>query len=304
MLKGQNILSSQQFDKETLLSLFETAKSMEEVLDSGEQSSLLAGRVMATLFYEPSTRTRFSFETAMNRLGGRVVSNADMMATSSAKKHETLWDTGKVVSQMVDLIAMRHPEKGAVSKLAEGSDVPVLNAGDGPGDHPTQGLLDMYSIWKYKNSLDGLTVGIIGDLKHSRVLRSQCQMLSHFDVKLVLVSPSELALGDDIKSGLRNFEEVEDISSVVADLDLISVNRIQEERFPSQEEADKHRGKFVISEELMKNAKKDAVILCPLPRMEELPKEIDSDIRAKYFEQVHNGVAARMALLLHVFGVN
>lgn len=304
MLKGQNILSSQQFDRETLLGVCGTAAEMEKILESGKQSDLLAGKVMATLFYEPSTRTRFSFETAMNRLGGRVVSNADMMSTSSAKKSETLWDTGKVVSQMVDVIAMRHPEKGAVAELAEGSDVPVLNAGDGPGDHPTQALLDMYSIMKYKGTIDGLTVGIIGDLKHSRVLRAQCQMLSGFDVKLVLISPQELALDEDVKSGLKNFEEVESIADVIVDLDVISVNRIQEERFPTQEEADKHRGKFVITSELMKSAKEDAVILCPLPRMEELPKEIDDDPRAKYFDQVHNGVAARMALLAHVFGIN
>ena len=222
---------------------------MQEALEKGEKLDLLAGKMMATLFYEPSTRTRFSFEAAMGRLGGKVLSNADMLKTSSAKKSETLWDTGKVVSQMADVIAMRHPEKGAVAQLAEGSDVPVLNAGDGPGDHPTQALLDMYSIWKYKGGLDGLTVGIIDEL------------------------------------------------------DVIAINRIQEERFESQQQADSYRGKFVLSKELMGQAKEDAIVLCPLPRLEELPKEIDEDPRAKYFEQVGNGVAARMALLLHVLGV-
>ena len=303
MLKGQHILSSEQFDKESLLALFKTAREMQEALEKGEKLDLLAGKMMATLFYEPKTRTRFSFEAAMGRLGGKVLSNADMLKTSSAKKSETLWDTGKVVSQMADVIAMRHPEKGAVAQLAEGSDVPVLNAGDGPGDHPTQALLDMYSIWKYKGGLDGLTVGIIGDLKHSRVLRAQCKMLSQFDVKFKLVSPADLALEDDVKSKLNDAQEFENIADVIDELDVISINRIQEERFESQQQADSYRGKFVLSKELMGQAKEDAIVLCPLPRLEELPKEIDEDPRAKYFEQVGNGVAARMALLLHVLGV-
>ena len=276
---------------------------MEKVLadaKNGKQSDLLAGRIMATLFYEPSTRTRFSFEAAMLRLGGRVLSNADMMQTSSAKKSETLADTGKVVSQMADVIVMRHPVAEALHELAEGSDVPVINAGNGSEDHPTQGLLDAYTIWKEKGGVDGLTIGIIGDMKYSRVLHSQVLLFSQFEkVKFVFISPEELRLPEELKKGV-DFIETENLADAIGDLDVISVNRIQEERFESQAEAEKYRGKFVVRPEFLGSAKKDSIILCPLPRREELPVEIDSDPRAKYFEQVENGVAVRMALLKKV----
>lgn len=304
-LKGQHILSSSQFDKKTLLELFEEAVVMEHVVKEaagGKQSEILCGKILATLFYEPSTRTRFSFEAAMLRLGGRVLSNADMMGTSSVKKSETLCDTGKVVSQMADVIVMRHPEARALHELVRGSEVPVVNAGNGPEDHPTQALLDAYTIWKEKGSLDGLVIGLIGDLKHSRVLHSQVLLLRQFgSVKFVLVSPKELVLPDAFKSGI-DFVESENLEEVIGDLDVISVNRIQEERFASQDEAEKYRGKFVVRKEFLEQAKKDAIILCPLPRREELPVEIDSDSRVKYFEQVENGVAVRMALLKMVLG--
>lgn len=301
--KGQHILSTKQFDKGGLLEIFDEAKKMEKVIEDskkGKVSDLLAGRLMATLFYEPSTRTRFSFEAAMQRLGGRVLSNADMMMTSSAKKSETLWDTGKVVSQMVDVIVMRHPVAEALHELADGSDVPVLNAGNGAEDHPSQALLDSYTIWKEKGGIDGLVIGVVGDLKHSRVLHSQILAFNRFEgVKFVLISPGELKLPEELKKGV-DFIETENLADVIADLDVISVNRIQEERFASQAEADKYRGKFVVKPEFLKEARKDAIVLCPLPRREELPVEIDSDPRAKYFEQVGNGVAVRMALLKKV----
>lgn len=305
--KGQHILSTKQFDKNGLLAFFEVVKKMEKVLEDavihGKQSKLCEGKILATLFYEPSTRTRFSFETAMLRLGGRVISNFDMLKTSSAVKMETLFDTGKVVSQMADVIAMRHPEVGSVAELARFSDVPVINAGDGSGDHPTQGLLDVYTIWKEKRKLNGLTVGIIGDLKHSRVFHSQCEILKFFNVNFVLISPKALSLPDKFKKEIGKFVEVEDLSKVIDDLDVISVNRIQTERFQSEKEAEKFRGKFVVSSSIMKKAKKDAIILCPLPRREELPMEIDNDPRAKYFEQIKNGVCVRMALFCEIFGV-
>lgn len=314
--KGEHILFTQQFDKEELLSLFAEAKKMEKVIadaKKGKESKILEGKIMATLFFEPSTRTRFSFEVAMLRLGGRVVSNPDMLNTSSLKKMESLEDTGRTIAEMVDVIAMRHPEMGAVAKLAKASRVPVINGGDGAGDHPTQGLLDVYTIWKEKGRLEGLTVGLIGDLKYSRVLHSQVILLSKFKgVKFVLVSPKELKLPAELKKEIsRNitgvnhlpgdtFVEVENLASVIADLDVISVNRIQTERFSSEAEAEKFRGKFVVSREVMKKAKKSAIIICPLPRREELPTEVDADPRARYFEQVKNGVAVRMALLKKV----
>ncbi|MEK7672473.1 MAG: aspartate carbamoyltransferase [Patescibacteria group bacterium] len=304
-LKGQHILSTKQFDKKSLLGLFAEAKKMEKVVDSakkGKQSKILEGKIMATLFYEPSTRTRFSFEAAMLRLGGRVLSNADMLMTSSAKKSETLFDTGKVVSQMADVIAMRHSQAEALHELAAGSDVPVINCGNGPEDHPTQALLDAYTIWKELGKIDGLTIGVIGDLKHSRVLHSQVLLFRQFKgVKFVFISPKELALPLDLKEGI-DYVESDDLAKVIGELDVISVNRIQEERFASQKEADKYRGCFIVQVEFLKKAKRDALILCPLPRREELPVEVDKDFRAKYFEQVGNGVAVRMALLKEVLG--
>ena len=290
-LQGQHILKVEQFDKDTLLSLFELAKEMEGVKD-GDQ---MKGKLMATLFYEASTRTRFSFEAAMLRLGGNVLSNADMNETSSAKKMETLYDTGKVVSQMADVIVMRHPEAGKVEELSKGSDVPVINGGDGSNDHPTQALLDLYTMWKHFGKIDALTIGFVGDLKNSRVLRANAKMLSLFDVKFVKVSPEELKFSIDVPG-----DETDDLSSVIADLDVLSINRIQKERFENPEDAEKHRGKFVLSKEILAKSKDEMIVLCPLPRMEELPVEIDGDAKCKYFEQIGNGVAMRMALLSKV----
>lgn len=297
----ENILSTKQFDKVKILALFEQAKRFEE--EGG--GDLLKGKVMATLFFEPSTRTRFSFEIAMHRLGGSVVSNADMMTTSSIKKQETLFDTGKVVSQIVDVIVMRHPEAGSVAKLAEGSDVPVLNAGDGSAEHPSQGLLDLYTIWKEKGTLDGITVGMVGDLKYGRVPHSECDLLRHFDVKFVFVAPEALQMPKDIVESLENEgAEVKsggNLEELIGEMDVISMTRIQEERFESREEYQKYAGSYVLDENLMKMAKEKAIVLHPLPRVDEIDVAVDQDLRAKYFEQVGNGVFVRMALLSSVF---
>lgn len=299
--KGQHILSTQQFDKEGLLSLFNEAKKMEKLVKSGKFGKEMEGKIMATLFYEPSTRTRFSFEAAMLRLGGRVVSNADMMQTSSVKKLETLEDTGKVVSQIADVIAMRHPEPGSVALLSKYSDVPVINAGDGSNEHPTQALLDLYTIWKEFGKIDGLTIGMIGDLKNSRVQHSQFGLLKHFKVKFVLVSPKGLEMpGAILKEMGANAKVVETPEEMVKEVDVISVSRIQKERFVSDREYKKFVGIFVVDEELMKKAKKHAIVLQPLPRVEDIAVEVDADPRARYFHQVGNGVAIRMALLKKV----
>lgn len=292
--KGQHILSTKQFDKDGLLELFEEAKRMET--EGGD----LSGKLMATLFYEPSTRTRFSFEVAMNRLGGMVISNADMMTTSSHKKRETLEDTGKVVSKMVDVIVMRHPEAGSVAKLASKSEVPVINAGDGSSEHPTQGLLDLYTVWKEKGTLDGLIWGMVGDLKNSRVFHSQADLLRHFDVKFVLVSPEGLEMPTDYING--EYRESKELAVVISEMDVISSNRIQEERFANPEEAEKYRGAFVIDEVMMRGAREDAILLNPLPRVDEIAVGVDDDPRAKYFDQVERGVYVRMALLKKVLG--
>ncbi|MBI5754171.1 aspartate carbamoyltransferase [Candidatus Peregrinibacteria bacterium] len=305
--QGQHILSTQQFDKKSLLSLFAEAKKMEKVVKSGPDVKSgsssrfgrdLKGKIMATLFYEPSTRTRFSFETAMLRLGGGVVSNADMMQTSSIKKLETLEDTGKVVSQIVDVIVMRHPESGAVALFAQHSDVPVINAGDGSNEHPTQALLDLYTIWKEFGKIDGLTIGMIGDLKNSRVQHSQIGLLKHFKVKFVLVSPRGLEMPSAILKEMgASAKVVLTPEDMVETADVISVSRIQKERFVSEREYKQFVGSFVVDAALMKKAKKNAIVMQPLPRVDDIAVEVDSDPRARYFEQVRNGVAVRMALL-------
>ena len=238
-------------------------------------------------------------------LGGLVISNYMMNETSSVKKRETLFDTGRVVSAYADVIAMRHPEAGTVAELAKGSLVPVINAGDGPADHPTQGLLDLYTIWKNFGRIDGLTVGMIGDLKNSRVQHSQCEMLKHFKVKFVLCSPKGLEMWKEIVEELHrkklNVQVVNDLKKFVGMVDVLSVSRIQKERFVSEREYKKFAGTFVINAQLMKFAKKLAIVIHPLPRVDEISVDVDDDPRAKYFEQVKNGVFVRMALLKKIF---
>ena len=313
--KGQHILTAEQFDKKGLLALFEKVREMEEVLvgqravsDGGKSKGFektLDGKIMATLFYEPSTRTRFSFETAFLRLGGKVISGADMMNTSSAKKKETLYDTGKTLSQLVDVIAMRHPEPGSVDELASGCSIPVINAGDGPHQHPTQGLLDIYTIWKnFEGKIDGLKIGMVGDMKHSRVAHSLCEFLKYWNVEFVFVSPEELKMPEVVVEELKGEDlkvlETTDLDGTIGEMDVILTTRIQEERFSSADEAEKHRGMYVFDSEMMEKAKADAILMNPLPRVDEITTDVDYDPRAKYFDQVGNGLAVRMALLAMV----
>lgn len=353
--KGADILTTKQFDKVGMVQLFRRALEMEKVIDGqrgvdgdgGEWgkrkvakkgkdkagfSKLLDGKVLATLFFEPSTRTRFSFETAFLRLGGKVVSGADMTGTSSIKKKETLYDTGRVVSELVDLIVMRHPEPFSVNELARGvrdgggkrtrgvegeeqargadgvdAVVPVINAGDGANQHPTQALLDVYTMWKEAGGkLDGLTIGMIGDLKNGRVPHSQCDLLKNWNVNFVFVSPKALKMPWEVKDDLavagREFYETEDLEEAIGVMDVICATRIQEERFNSAKEAAKYRGVYVIDAGVMKKAKKKAVLLHPLPRVDEIAVEVDVDGRARYFDQVANGLAIRMALMAMLMG--
>ncbi|MBI4975716.1 aspartate carbamoyltransferase [Candidatus Peregrinibacteria bacterium] len=301
---GQHILTSGQFDKEGLLSLFEEAHAMQKILEKGKKSSVLDGKVLATLFFEPSTRTRFSFESAMLRLGGSVISNADMMQTSSLTKMETLYDTGKVVSKMADVIVARHSTGGAVSEISRGSEVPVINAGDGAFEHPTQGLIDVYTIWKEKGRLADLTVGLVGDLKFGRVPHSQCKLLKHFKVKFLCVAPKGIELPEEMVLELKDsgceVEFAENLEQAISEMDVIGMTRVQKERFSGESEYKKYAGSYVLDGEVLKKAKKDAVIIHPLPRVNEISVEVDSDPRAKYFGQVRNGVALRMALLKKV----
>ncbi len=297
-----HLLSSRDLSKNEILRFFKKADKFLPTVLEKKMLKLASGKILATLFYEPSTRTRFSFETAMIRLGGSVISNADMNSTSSSKKGETLFDTAKMVSTFADIIAVRHPTSGAVADFAKGSSVPVINGGDGAGDHPTQGLLDIFTIWKNFGKIDGLTIAMVGDLKNSRVVHSQCEYLMHFKkIKFILVSPEALKLPNELVSRLKKngfeVEETAHLEEVIGKCDVLSDTRIQEERFESKAEYLKHNGVYILTTELMKKAKKDMIVIDPLPRVNHIDPKVDSDPRARYFEQVANGVAIRMALI-------
>jgi aspartate carbamoyltransferase catalytic subunit len=303
-----HLLRAGDITKEEVLAIFAKADEFLPTVKEKKSLNLAEGKILATLFYEPSTRTRFSFETAMLRLGGKVISNADMGATSSAKKGETLYDTAKMVSTFANIIAMRHPEKGSVAEFARGSNVPVVNGGDGAGDHPTQGLLDIYTIWKKFGKFEGLTIGMIGDLKNGRVPHSQCEFLKNFPgIKFIFVAPAELQMPDEIVAELKDagfdVEMTEDLSALISEMDVIADTRIQQERFSSEAEYLKFKGVYILDAAMMSKAKKDAILMHPLPRVDEIAVEVDNDPRAKYFEQVENGVAVRMALIAKLLGL-
>ncbi len=298
----KHLLSSADLSRDDLMAIFEEAEKMLPIARQEESSELMKGKVLATLFYEPSTRTRFSFETAMLRLGGSVISNFQMNETSSAKKGETFFDTGKVVSRFADVIAMRHPESGTVASLAEGSEVPVLNGGDGPNDHPTQGLLDVFTIWREFGKVDGLTIGMVGDLKYGRVPHAQCELLKNFSgLKFVFVSPEALKMPAKIVEMLREVGhevvETEDLDAVVPELDVLALTRIQGERFESEEEYLKYKGVYQVGREQIANSREGLIVMHPLPRVDELSTDLDDDSRSRYFDQVTNGVAVRMAVI-------
>ncbi len=304
----QHLLSSQDLSHEQILSLLARAAEFLPTVRDRKRLTLAEGKILATLFYEPSTRTRFSFETAMLRLGGQVISNADMGSTSSAKKGETLFDTAKMVSSYADVIAMRHPEMGSVAELAKGSSVPVVNGGDGAGDHPTQGLLDLLTIQQELGRLDDFTVAMVGDLKNSRVVHSQCEFLMHFkNIRFLLVSPEGLKMPADLVAKLREkgFEvsETDSLESVMGECDVLSDTRIQQERFASEEEYLKYNGVYILTPALMAKAKEKMIVIDPLPRVNHISPEVDSDPRAKYFVQPTYGVAMRMAILATLLGL-
>lgn len=260
----------------------------------------LRGRLLATLFYEPSTRTRFSFEAAMYRLGGQVLSAENAARASSAAKGEALEDAIRVISGYADAIVLRHPEVGAVERAARAAEVPVVNAGDGPGHHPTQALLDLYTIKKELGRLDHLRVGLAGDLRNGRTARSLALLLSRFPGnELLLISPPALRMGADILALLEHerVEETADFTAAIPGLDLLYQTRIQAERFDTSEEYERYRGVYVVSVETMHRLPEHAIVMHPLPRVEEIDPLVDLDPRAAYFRQARNGLWVRMAVL-------
>ena len=264
--------------------------------------------MLATLFFEPSTRTRLSFEAAMYELGGHVIGFADAMS-SSASKGESVADTVKVVSCYADIIAMRHPKEGAPLVAANNASIPVINAGDGGHNHPTQTLADMLTIYREKGHFDNLTVGFCGDLKFGRTVHSLITALSNYkNVKIVLISPEELKLPSYIKKDVINkngmeYVQTTDLESVMGDLDILYMTRVQKERFFNEEDYLRLKDSYILTPEKLKNAKEDLKILHPLPRVNEISVAIDDDPRACYFKQVLNGKYMRMALIMKLLEV-
>ena len=289
-------------DRPLIEQLLERAAAFER---DGSDRAPLRGRLLATLFYEPSTRTRFSFEAAMYRLGGQVLSAENAAGASSAAKGESLEDTIQVVTGYADAIVLRHPEVGAVERVARVAKVPVLSAGDGAGQHPTQGLLDLYTIKKELGRLDHLRVGLAGDLRYGRTARSLALLLSRFPGnELVMISPAELRMGTDVIDQLKDQRVVEtdDFDAAMAGLDVLYQTRIQAERFASADQYERYRGVYVVSLEVMRRLPEGAILMHPLPRVGEIDPMVDADPRAAYFRQAHNGLHVRMALLDRILG--
>ncbi|MDP4008326.1 MAG: aspartate carbamoyltransferase [Candidatus Peregrinibacteria bacterium] len=304
--KGADILSTKQFSREDLEKIMEVARGMERYAFKEQTSDLLKGYVMASLFYEPSTRTRLSFETAMKRLGGDVVTAVGMQF-SSLYKGETVHDTGKTIENYVDVIAMRHPDQGSVDEMANAASVPVLNAGDGPGQHPTQALLDLYTIFEEKGKVDGLTIAMSGDLKYGRTVHSLCYLLGHYNVKMIFISPDELRMPEKVTSYLDehnvSYEETEDFDGVIAaGVDVLYCTRIQRERFLDNAEYERLKSVFILDKAKAMTGKSDMTIMHPLPRVGEIKEDTDELPGAAYFRQARNGVTVRMALLAMVLG--
>lgn len=298
MDKLKHVVESQQFDKETLDRLFELA----DILRDDPTRYMLPGKVMASLFYEPSTRTRLSFESAMLRLGGRVISTENAKEFSSFSKGESLEDSIKVISGYADIIALRHFEIGAAKRAAAASSIPVVNAGDGAGQHPTQALLDLYTIQRHFPEVDGLTVAMVGDLRYGRTTRSLCYLLGRFfKVNIIFVAPNICRMAEDIKSFLDKqncqWEELE-FEKAVSMADCIYMTRVQKERFLHMENYEKAANRYQINNSSLPRIKENAIVMHPLPRQKEINPEVDDDPRMIYFEQAQNGVWIRMALIL------
>ncbi|MGY5859807.1 MAG: aspartate carbamoyltransferase [Candidatus Thorarchaeota archaeon] len=304
MGKLRNLISIHDFDREQIDEILDVAASMESV--SVKRGKDLESKIMAVLFFEPSTRTRLSFESAMLRLGGSILGFAEAGTSSAGGKGETLADTIRTVERYADIIVMRHPLDGSARVAAEFSSIPVINAGSGSEEHPTQALLDLYSIKKLKGKIDGLTISLCGDLKYGRTVHSLGMGLSHYDVKIKLVAPQQLrmkpAIIDEMKRAGVEVEQVDDVKDAIEDVDVVYMTRIQKERFPDIREYDKVKGKFRIGSGEAELLRDDAIVLHPLPRVDELSANLDDLPQAKYFDQVYNGVILRMAVLKMILG--
>jgi aspartate carbamoyltransferase catalytic subunit len=299
-LANKDVLRADQFSVDEIDLIMETARGYAAALERGEVLDRMRGKVLSTLFYEPSTRTRLSFEAAMHRLGGRVISVAEAKS-SSASKGESLHDTIKTVEGYADVIVLRHPQMGAADAAARATDVPVINAGDGAGQHPTQSLLDLYTILEEQGQVDGLTVALVGDLRNGRTVHSLADLLANYDVRFQFVAPDELRMPREIVERLEakgiSIAETEDLADVIPTADVLYMTRIQRERFENPADYDRLKDAYVVTRAALRSAKKTAIVMHPLPRVNEISTDVDGLPGAAYFRQAANGVPVRMALL-------
>lgn len=305
-LIGRDIVSIGDLDKGEIRAVLDQATAYELALTQGERLRALDGRVLATVFYEPSTRTRLSFESAMHRLGGAVVSVAEAKSSSSAAKGETIYDSGRMLESYADVIVQRHPAVGSARALADAASVPVINAGDGTGEHPSQALLDLFTIERERGTLDGLTVAMVGDLKNGRTVHSLSKALAHWKARLILCAPRALSMPADLVADLRGrglvVVETENMPAALGQSDVAYVTRIQQERFEAVEEYMAYKGVFVVSAAALAGAKPGITVMHPLPRVDEITTDVDALPNAAYFRQARYGVYVRMALLAMVLG--
>lgn len=302
MKEKQSLVSIHDFTKEDILRIMELAADFE----ANPDQRLLYGKVVASLFFEPSTRTRLSFESAINRLGARVIGFSDMNNTS-VTKGETLHDTIKVISNYCDMIVMRHPVEGAARYASEVSRVPVVNAGDGANQHPSQTLLDLYSILKTQGRLDNINIMMVGDLKYGRTVHSLLEALSHFKAEFTFVSPPELQMPTEYKMQLYergiSYYETADMMERMGMADIIYMTRVQRERFSDVMEYERVKNAYILHNGMLADTKPNMRILHPLPRVNEIAPDVDNNPKAYWFQQTENGVYTRMAIMAYLFGV-
>lgn len=300
--KGRNIISIRDLTKDDILTVLKTAKKME----NQSFANLMHGKILATLFYEPSTRTRLSFESAMKRLGGEVLGFANA-SVSSAAKGETIHDTMKMMEGYADVVVIRHPVEGTARRAGESGNMPVINAGDGANQHPTQTLLDLYTILKAKGTLENLNIGFVGDLKYGRTVHSLAHAMSLFKAKMTFISPEMLKMPKgqlaELKEAGIDFKQVTSVEGNCKELEIMYVTRVQRERFPDPLDYEKVKDAYIIDKTFIDHFSKDLRIMHPLPRVNEIAKEIDDTPYALYFEQAKNGIPVRQALLALVTGV-
>ncbi|HQP61702.1 MAG TPA: aspartate carbamoyltransferase [Anaerolineaceae bacterium] len=302
---GWDILSVKQFNRNDIQYIFEVAHEMSGMVRRVGTFDLLKGKILTNLFYEPSTRTSSSFTSAMERLGGSVIP-INEVRYSSVSKGESLPDTIRTLECYADVIVLRHPEMGSAALAAQYARKPLINAGDGAGEHPTQALLDLFTISEELKRLDGLTITMVGDLKYGRTVHSLARLLTLFDVKINYVSPEILRMPAEIMAEVADSDtpqaEYRDLDPVLAESDVIYVTRVQKERFENPEEYEQVKGAYVINREIMSKAKEEMIVMHPLPRVTEISMDVDDDPRAAYFRQMEYGLYTRMALLAMVLG--